>query len=112
MWASTFVCRRGVAAIASVAMNAVSVLVAKFASGNPAASSDEATQFVVARRRVGQQSHLVRGVKLHEIAERPPGLKKVFQPAIGEHALDEVLAEPGIGQAALLFDRKQPETAA
>lgn len=49
----------------------------------------------------------MRRVESHDIADRPARGKEGREPTIGEDALDEVLAQPGVVEPALLFDREQ-----
>ena len=56
---------------------------------------------------VRQQHQLVRRVKPHQLSDGPPRREQRAQPAVGEDALDEVLAQPGIAEPAFLFDRQR-----
>ena len=70
------------------------------------AGRHETAQFGVPRPRMGQQLQLVHAVKDHERTHRPAAAEQCPQPLIGEHALDEVLAQRRIVQTAFLFDRQ------
>src|SRR3712207_8104783 len=48
----------------------------------------------------------VRRVEGHEIGKRPSAGKQATHSLVGEHALDEVVAQPRIVQAAFLLDRQ------
>ena len=54
------------------------------------------------------QRQLVRGVKPHQVTDRPPvaSVEQLPQPLMREHPLDEVLAQLRIAQAAFFFDRQ------
>src|SRR5450631_2785009 len=56
-----------------------------------------------------QEHELVRRMKADEVADRPPFLEQIAQPAIGDHALDEILTHPRIAEASLLLDRQVRE---
>ena len=53
-----------------------------------------------------QQLQLVHAVKDDQRTNRPAAAEQRAQPLIGEHALDEVLAQRRIVQAPFLFDRQ------
>lgn len=54
--------------------------------------------------RVRQHEQLVRAVKTHQIAVRSAAIEQAAQPQVGEHPLDEVIAEPRIGQPTFFLD--------
>ena len=111
MCVSTLVWRRGVATTGSVAMNSRSYRSRSSRFGSSLAARDQPAELVVARRRMREQRHLVSGVKLHQRTEGPAAGEEILQPAIRKHALDEVLAQPRIGQPPFFLDRQRREPA-
>jgi hypothetical protein len=53
---------------------------------------------------VREQEQLLRGVKAHKIADRPARAQQAAQPPVCEHPLDEVVAQPRVGQSTFLLD--------
>ena len=58
-------------------------------------------------RAVGHQQVFLAAVERDHGAPGPAPGEHVLDPAVGEDALDEVLAQPGVLKAALLLDRHQ-----
>ena len=58
---------------------------------------------------MSEERHLGCRVEYHERTVRPSAGKEPHQPAIRKHALDEVLAKRGVGEAPFFLDRKERE---
>ena len=56
---------------------------------------------------MGEQQQLVAGMKPHQRAGADRTGRELAQPAIGEDALDEVLAQARIAEPSLFFERQQ-----
>ena len=72
-----------------------------------AGAGPEAAELGIDARAVGEDRELVRRVKRDEVARAWPRRGECVPAGGGEHALDEALAEAGVGQAAFLFHRQE-----
>ena len=70
---------------------------------------DERAQRGDRPRVVGHDEELVHGVELDEPAEAAVGLHERAPPVAGEHALDEVLADPRVVEAPLVLHGDEGE---
>ena len=103
MCCSTFVCRRVVAITASARMNP-----SRSAAPGPAAAlrapRRQTPEPAIRLGRMRHQKQLVRGMKPDERRRPSSAVKQAAQPPVGEHPLDEDIAEPRIGQPTFFFD--------
>ena len=93
-------------------MNVRSYSACSSARGVSLRPRDETAERRVSGGCVREQHQLVRRVEPHQLAHGPPRREQRAEPAVREHALHEVLAQPGIAQPPLFFDgqRRHPRT--
>src|SRR3972149_3144943 len=69
-------------------------------------TGDEPTERRVRLGRVGEELELGGRREAGQIADRPPPREERAKPAVGEDALDEVLADPRIVETSFFLDGK------
>src|SRR5215468_704264 len=100
---STLTCLPGVAMTASARIEALAVAGEPLRAGMVGEVTQDAAQPRVVRGAVGEKQKLVRGVEGQDVFRPRSALHQGAQAAIGEHARDEVVAEPRIGQSPFLL---------
>ena len=67
---------------------------------------DETAKLPIRLGSMRKQQQLVRRVKAHQIARRPPRAEQVAQARVREYPLDEVVAQSWIGQPPFFLERQ------